>query len=178
MAHRRSSTVRAPSHGASGQRKHASARGHNRTATISDKAREKEAALLETLQDAEMRQLETFIKKRSLELDGDIQKLQQQLHSRTTVNSVENEELAKKVLGPELGVQGVGLANADLGTNFTDSEATHVRGSPSRNVDFEAARARAPPPKRAVSDHQINFLARIKLSKHRFEYWLCKHRLC
>lgn len=118
----------------------------------------KEAVLMETLHDAEIRQQQTFIKSRSQQLDQEIKALRQQL--KLSDDSIENDSLKAKVAATDLNVTGFGLGKVEFDNDkYTQSVTKMKVNLPQFQLD--GARSNIQP--RTVKDHLVVFLAKIKL---------------
>lgn len=124
-----------------------------------NKVIEKELALLETLQHAESRQLESFIKNRSKELDNDINKLRTKLKLTDTL-SIEDHDLNMKVASNDLNVKGYGLGRVEFNEESINLNKTKLKNS-IRDVDLNSSKVINEP--RNIKDQLITILARIKL---------------
>lgn len=120
----------------------------------------KEAALIETLHDAEIRQQQTFIKTRSLQLDQEIKALRQQL--RVSDDSIENDSLKASVAAASLNVRGFGLGKVEFNNDMFEQNATKMKVNiPQFKLDDSKSNIKP----KTVKDHLVIFLAKIKLSK-------------
>ena len=132
----------------------------SRRNTVSVKTREKEAALVATLQEAEAKQLESFIKTRNKELDQEISDLRGRLNKAGS-GSIENAPLAAKA-GKDLAVQGIGLGKAEFETDLMNhNDEAYTR----RNVEFKLDPSRTKSSQQPTNDHLVTLLAKIKISK-------------
>ena len=122
----------------------------------------RENALLETLQDAETRQLESFIKTRSQELDEDIKSIRQKL--KMSDNSVENDSLKARVAAVDLNVTGKGLGRVEFNTETFTQNVTKMKDTLPK-FQLDPSRHNIQP--KTVKDHLVILLAKIKLSKYR-----------
>jgi hypothetical protein len=115
---------------------------------------------METLHDAETRQLESFIKSRSKELDMDINSLRKKMG--TTHESIENDSLKSKVTASDLNVIGVGFGKVEFNNDAFNENVTKIKGSMPTFL-LDPAKTSIQP--NTVKDHLVLFLAKIKLSK-------------
>ena len=120
-----------------------------------------ERRLLETLQQAETKQLESFIKSRSTELDRDIRRLKHQLKLDDYEGGVENRDLAvKSASSTDLNVRGRGLGHVE----FKDDHGSYNQKpaiNSNVNMMLESKVVREQP--KTNSDQLILLLARMKL---------------
>jgi hypothetical protein len=128
-------------------------------------------ALAGTLHDAETRQLEDFIRKRSKALDGDINEMRRRLGGKLANDptTVGVELDGGNFIAP-VNVEGMKISGVSL---LTHSQGMAVGANDSPIAEQEAAARKAameraqPPLPRAASmkDRLGTFLARIKISK-------------
>ena len=138
----------------------------------------KELALLETLQDAESRQLESFIKSRSQELDADIKAMRHKL--KIPDDSIENDSLKARVAAVNLNVTGVGLGRVEFNTDNFSQNVTKLKNS---IPEFKLDPSKNSIQPKTVKDHLVLFLAKIKISKHNISlhwhaYQTCHQLFC
>ena len=121
----------------------------------------KEALLMETLHDAEIRQQQSFIKSRSEQLDREIKSMRD--HLKLADSSVENESLKTAVASAsDLSVRGFGLGKVE----FDDDKYTQNVSIMKNNLpQFQLDESRSSIKPKTVKDHLVMFLAKIKLSK-------------
>jgi hypothetical protein len=139
-----------------------------RIATGADKhakTHAREAALMETLHDAEIRQQQSFIKSRSQQLDQEIKALRQQL--KVSDDSIENESLKAKVASIDLNVKGFGLGRVEFDNDKYTQDVTKMKVN---LPQFQLDEARSKIQPKTVKDHLVMFLAKIKLSKTNLYY--------
>lgn len=121
----------------------------------------REAALIETLHDAEIRQQQSFIKTRSLQLDQEIKALRQQL--KVSDDSMENDSLKSSIAATNLNVRGFGLGKVEFNNDIYDQSVTKVK----MNIpQFQLDESKSKIKPKTVKDHLVILLAKIKLSKH------------
>jgi len=121
----------------------------------------KEAALMETLHEAEIRQQQDFIKTRSRQLDEEIKTLRSQL--KITDDSIESESLKTRASASTMHVSGFGLGRVEFNNDkYTENVAKMKVNVPQFHLD-ESKSSIQP---KTVKDHLVIFLAKIKLSKY------------
>lgn len=131
----------------------------------------REAALMETLHDAEIRQQQSFIKTRSQQLDQEIKNLREQL--KVSEDSVENDSLKASVAAVDLKVKGFGLGKVEFDNDKYTQNVTKMKiNLPKSQLD----RSRNNIQPKTVKDHLVIFLAKIKLSKE-FDLFVCLSKL-
>lgn len=120
----------------------------------------KEAALMETLHDAEIRQQQDFIKTRSRQLDEEIKTLRSQL--KISDDSIENDSLKTRASASSMHVSGFGLGRVEFNNDkYTENVAKMKVNVPQFHLDESNSKIQA----KTVKDHLVIFLAKIKLSK-------------
>lgn len=120
----------------------------------------KEAALMETLHDAEIRQQQEFIKTRSRQLDEEIKTLRTQL--KVSGDSIENDTLKAKNTS-NLHVSGFGLGRVEFNNDKFADNATTMKTTSALQFKLDETKSNIQP--KTVKDHLVIFLAKIKLSK-------------
>ena len=123
---------------------------------------EQERRLLQTLHQAETKQLESFIQTRSTELDRDIKRLRSQLkgvdHYGQAV--LENRDLAVKSASVDLNIRGHGLGHVE----FKDDHSSYnqkpvINSTMSRILEGKVSREQP----KTMNDQLILLLAKMKL---------------
>ena len=125
------------------------------------------SALAGTLHDAETRQLEDFIKKRSKALDGDISEMRKRLSKGAPDQLASGGGVFTPASVEAIQISGVGLSTHSQGSASAAIEAS------SSELDAAAARNRAvfersqpvQPRAATMKDRLGTFLARIKIRK-------------
>lgn len=121
----------------------------------------KEAALMETLHDAEIRQQQDFIKTRSRQLDEEIKTLRSQL--KISGDSIENDSLKARNASSDLKVSGFGLGRVEFNNDKFADSATTMKTTNTLQFKLDDSKSNIQP--KTVKDHLVIFLAKIKLSK-------------
>lgn len=134
----------------------------------------REAKLMETLHDAEIRQQQSFIKSRSEQLDREIKSMRE--HLKLADSSIENESLRTAVASAtDLKVQGFGLGKVE----FNDDKYTQSVSKMKNNLpQFQLDESKSNIKPKTVKDHLVMFLAKIKLSKTAYFSSTCKAIVC
>lgn len=120
----------------------------------------KEATLIETLHDAEIRQQQEFIKSRSIQLDKEIKDLRSQM--KISGDSIENDSLNNRTAASDLHVSGFGLGRVEFNNDKFTQNVTKMKTSLPQ-FQLDASKTNIQP--KTVKDHLVLFLAKIKLSK-------------
>lgn len=130
----------------------------------------KELALLESLHDAENSQLNSFIKTRNQELDGDIKRLREKLKVGD-IHSIESEKLIASTAATRLSVTGMGLGRVDLDADAIShgTERVATNAAATEKV-YKLDPSKTKPQVQGPKEHWKIFLARIKLSKCLFSF--------
>ena len=128
------------------------------------------AALAGTLHDAETRQLEEFIKKRSKALDGDISEMRKKLGGVKADDALGT--LGAAATFDKMKISGVSLLTHSQGTTgaagggSSSSSSSELDAAAARRAEMERTLAASSQPRAAtMKDRLGTFLARIKISK-------------
>lgn len=123
---------------------------------------EQERRLLQTLHQAETKQLESFIQTRSTELDRDIKKLRSQLKGVDLYGqaSLENRDLAVKSASVDLNIRGHGLGHVEFKDDHSSYNQRPVINSTMSKI-LEGKVIREQP--KTINDQLILLLAKMKL---------------
>ena len=123
---------------------------------------EQERRLLQTLHQAETKQLESFIQTRSTELDRDIKKLRSQLKGVDHYGQagLENHDLAVKSSSVDLNIRGHGLGHVEFKDDHSSYNQKPVMNSTMSRI-LEGKVSREQP--KTMNDQLILLLAKMKL---------------
>lgn len=121
----------------------------------------KEASLMKTLHDAEIRQQQEFIKTRSRQLDEEIKTLRSQL--KVSGDSIENDSLKARNSSSDLRVSGFGLGRVEFDNDRFADIAPKMKTTNTLQFKLDESKSNIQP--KTVKDHLVIFLAKIKLSK-------------
>ena len=121
----------------------------------------KETKFYNTLQNAEYRQLESFIKTRSRQLDGEIKVLKESLAAKGKNFTAENDSLQNASEAHKLNLQGEAIGKIALDPDYLSRETRKAGPSISKmKIDLDKSKTHP-----VSKDLLVQLLAKMKLSK-------------